>query len=134
MPLQSKALRVGGAGAACTSPLDNPEESMFSCRWERSCDIQAPIALLWYLYFLGSALRSRDAEEQEQRNCRQRVRKLRVLHWDRSAWEAENLWCEWVALFWDTLSSHYHFLPLVVLLHLFSGRNGELGHRAGSPC
>lgn len=70
MPLQDKALRVGGAGAACTSLLNNPEESTFFCRWEWSCDIQAPIALSWHLYFLGSALRSRDAEEQEQRNCR----------------------------------------------------------------
>lgn len=84
-------------------------------------------------YFLGSALQSRDAEEQEQRHRRYASASCRSRTGGK-AQKAENLQCKWVAPFWGTSSKRYRFVPLVVLLHLSSGRSGELGHRAGSLC
>lgn len=49
-------------------------------------------------------------------------------------------WGSWIFMvhvgdpFWDSLSHHYHFPPLMVSLHLCSGRIRELVPRAGFLC
>jgi len=69
MPPQGKTLWVGGAGAACTSPLDDPERGRSAAGGNGSVTPRHPLPCFG-IYLSGSALQSHDAEEQEQRNCR----------------------------------------------------------------